>query len=247
MSFIDEIYSGKIPDLTTEQMVEVDRAMIEDYHIEVIQMMENAGHNLAHLARVRFFDGNPVGKKVVLLAGTGGNGGGTLVCARHLHNYGAQVKVYLTKPDNKFTSVPGHQLEVLRQMQISIHTVEDLHNTPADLIIDGIIGYSLAGAPRGTAAELTCWANQQPAPILALDVPSGVDATTGTVFDPAIRATATMTLALPKVGLRIPGIEAQVGELYLADISVPPELYAAPAFGLQVQHIFARSDIIRLR
>ena len=72
-----------------------------------------------------------------------------------------------------------------------------------------------------------------------------MDTTTGTVYTPAIRATATLTLALPKTGLRVPGVEALVGELYLADISVPPELYAA--IDLQVEHLFALSDIIRLR
>jgi NAD(P)H-hydrate epimerase len=116
-----------------------------------------------------------------------------------------------------------------------------------DLIVDGVIGYSLKGAPRGTAANLIRWANGKGAPILALDAPSGVDTTTGTVFDPAINAVATMTLALPKEGLRAPGIEDKVGELYLADISVPPALYAEPALGLSVGHLFAESDIIRIR
>ena len=73
-----------------------------------------------------------------------------------------------------------------------------------------------------------------------------MDTTSGTVFDPAIRATATMTLALPKEGLRTPGVAAIVGELYLADISVPPTLYAEPALQLKVGSIFAQSDIIRL-
>jgi len=80
---------------------------------------------------------------------------------------------------------------------------------------------------------------------LALDAPSGVDTTSGTVFNPAVRATATMTLALPKEGLRAPGVDACVGELYLADISVPPALYAA--LGLPVPLIFAASDIVHLR
>jgi NAD(P)H-hydrate epimerase len=118
-------------------------------------------------------------------------------------------------------------------------------NTP-DLIIDGIIGYSLRSPPRGAASELICWANKQPAPVLALDVPSGLDTTTGTVFDPAIRATATMTLALPKEGLRYAGVEEQVGELYLADIGVPPALYASSALGLHVGHLFAQNDIVRI-
>jgi len=79
------MYSGEIPYVTTEQMIEVDRAMREDYRIELIQMMENAGRSLAHLARVRFLDGNPSGKHVVVLAGTGGNAGGALVCICRLH------------------------------------------------------------------------------------------------------------------------------------------------------------------
>jgi NAD(P)H-hydrate epimerase len=248
-------YTEEIPYLTTAQMIEVDRAMMEDFRIELIQMMENAGRNLAHLARERFFGGDPRGKKVVVLAGTGGNGGGALVCARRLHNYGAQVQVYVTKPIADFrrcppgyTPIPAHQLGILRRMKVPVALAEAVANaSQPDLIVDGVIGYSLKGAPRGPAADLIRWANAQGIPILALDAPSGVDTTTGTVFDPAIRATATMTLALPKEGLRAPGVEALVGELYLADISVPPELYAEPALGIEVGNLFAENDIIRLR
>jgi len=242
------LYGEEVPYLTTEQMREVDRAMMEDYKIELIQMMENAGRNLAHLARGRFFNDDPRGKRIVILAGTGGNGGGALVCARRLHNYGAQVLVCTTGPDDRFTLVPAHQLDILRQMNVPIgqgNHMSILQN--ADLIIDGLIGYSLKGAPHGTAANLIRWANLSPAPILSLDAPSGVDTTTGTVYEPAIKATATMTLALPKEGLRAPGVEEQVGELYLADISVPPELYREPVLGLSVAHIFAAGDIVRLR
>jgi NAD(P)H-hydrate epimerase len=229
-------------------MIEVDRAMMHDYKIELIQMMENAGRNLAHLARERFFNGDPRGKKVVVLAGTGGNGGGALVCARRLHNYGAQVKVFTTKTGLDFASIPAHQLDILQRMHVSVALADSITSEKhPDLIVDGVIGYSLKGAPRGTAGDLIHWANGQECPILSLDAPSGVDTTTGTVFDPAIKATATMTLALPKEGLRTPGVDDQVGELYLADISVPPDLYAEPALAVEVGHIFAQSDIIRLR
>jgi NAD(P)H-hydrate epimerase len=242
------IYEGPVPYLTTDQMIEVDRAMMEDYQIELIQMMENAGRNLAHLARDRLLDGDPRGKQVVVLAGTGGNGGGALVCARRLHNYGAKVSVFVTKSDEKFMPIPARQLHILRRMNLAIAPAEAVSQTnKPDLIIDGIIGYSLKGAPRGTAGDLIRWANGQGVPILALDAPSGVDTTTGTVFDPAIKAIVTMTLALPKEGLRAPGVEQRVGELYLADISVPPELYAEPALDLKVGVLFAESDIIRLR
>lgn len=236
-----------IPFVTTEQMVEVDRAMIEDYRIELIQMMENAGRNLAHLARVRFLGGDPRGRRVVLLAGPGGNGGGALVCARRLANWGANVIVATSAPLESFTPVPGHQLDIVRRMGIPV-LVDD---TPpsvaaADLIIDGIVGYSLQGAPHGTAAQLIEWANSHPAPVLSLDAPSGVDTTSGQILSPAIRATATMTLALPKRGLRAPGVAEQVGELYLADISVPPALYREPALHLPVGSIFARDEVLRL-
>lgn len=240
--------SVPVPFVDTVQMIEVDRAMIEDYHIELIQMMENAGRNLAHLARVRFLGGNPVGKRVVVLAGTGGNGGGALVCARRLHNWGALVEVVATQPAEQFTPVPKHQFDILQRMRVPLGTAADLGQLdPPALVIDGIIGYSLQGTPVGGAAELIRWANAGGVPILALDAPSGVDTTTGTVFDPAIRATATMTLALPKEGLRAPGVESHVGELYLADISVPPGLYREPKLGLTVPPLFAESDVVRLR
>jgi NAD(P)H-hydrate epimerase len=241
------VFTGDIPYLNTSQMIEVDRAMMEDFRIDLIRMMENAGRNLAHLARVRFLGGDPRGRTVVVLAGTGGNGGGALVCARRLHNWGALVTVHTTKPEEEFTPVPAHQLDILRRMKVPVHSGEAAPgDDPADLVIDGVIGYSLKGAPTGTAGKLIRWANAQDAPVFSLDAPSGVDTTTGTVFDPAIRATATMTLALPKEGLRSPGVQANVGELYLADISVPPSLYAGPALGLAVGHLFAQSDIIRL-
>lgn len=240
------IYKGKIPYITTEQMVEVDRAMIDDYHIELMQMMENAGRNLAHLARNRFFDGKPQGKRITVLAGTGGNGGGGLVCARRLHNYGATVSVYITADDEKFTPIPKHQLDIVRRMGIRVS--QDISEADsADLIIDAVIGYSLKGAPRGSAKTFIEWANASNSDILALDTPSGIDTTSGTVYEPAIRATATMTLALPKAGLGAEAVAAHIGELYLADISVPPELYTGDKLKLEIGAIFAESDIIRLK
>jgi len=233
-----------VPWLTVEQMVEVDRAMIEDLGIELIQMMENAGRALAHLARERFLHRDPTNTRVAVLAGPGGNGGGALVCARRLVAWGSNVEVVLSRPDEAFASVPGHQLAILRKM--GVPCVSDVSSKP-DLVIDGFIGYSLRGAPRGTAADLIRWANAQGSPVLSLDVPSGVDAGSGKVFDPAVRATATLTLALPKTGLRSPDAEGFVGELYLADIGVPPSLYTSPSLGLEVSsRLFATGDIVRL-
>ncbi len=234
-----------IPFLSTEQMRAVDEAMIEDYHIELDQMMENAGRHLAHLARTRFMDGDPRERDVLILAGRGGNGGGGLVAARRLSTWGANVHVVTTHPPEDYRGVPAHQLDSLRQMDISIQTAEvfsfDHH---PDLIIDAIIGYGLNGSPRGPVAKLIAATNAQNAPILSLDIPSGLDSTTGKAHLPTIRATATLTLALPKEGLRAPGAAAYVGELYLADISVPPELYER--LGIEVGPIFAQHDILQI-
>ena len=241
------INQSDVPFISTDQMREVDRAMIDDYNIMLVQMMENAGRELAHLARGRFLDGDPRGRKVIVLAGTGGNGGGGLVCARRLNNWGAEVQLWLTAPTSKLTEVPRHQLTILERIGAPIKIAGDEpYLPPADLIVDAIIGYSLSGAPRGGSVALIRAANSHGAPILALDVPSGVDTASGTVYDPAIRAVATLTLALPKEGLRGDAARDRVGELYLADISVPPILYSRPPLELQVGPLFAKDDIVRL-
>ena len=146
---IEKCKPEDIPYLTTEQMIEVDRAMIEDFKIELIQMMENAGRNLASLARERFLDGDPSGKRVVVLAGTGGNGGGALVAARRLHNWGALVRVFATKPASDFAPVPAHQLDIVTRMKVPVSQAAGRVEEPTpDVILDGVIGYSLKGAPR---------------------------------------------------------------------------------------------------
>lgn len=91
-----------VPSISTDQMIAVDRAMMDDYKTGLIQMMENAGRSLARLARARFMQGDPIAKNIVILAGSGGNGGGALVCARYFHNWGADVRVRLSAGRQKY-------------------------------------------------------------------------------------------------------------------------------------------------
>lgn len=221
----------KVPALTTEQMREVDRIMVEDLHIQLVQMMENAGRTLAELTVARFSPAT-----VVVMAGPGGNGGGGMVAARHLANRGRTVSVVLSDPDG-LTPVPAHQTDILTRMGVPIADAPGR----ADLVLDALIGYSIHGDPTGRAAALIDWANDQPAPILALDTPSGLDVTTGVAGSPHVRASATLTLALPKVGLF--GAPS-VGELYLADISVPPLVYER--FGIRPASLFDGAGLIRV-
>lgn len=240
-------YSGTLPALSGAQMIEVDRLMIEQYGIELIQMMENAGRCLAFLARERFLAGDPRGKRVVVLAGPGGNGGGALVGARRLHTAGARVCVVISKSETEFTPIPAQQLSTVRRLGIPVlHADQVGVIEQSDLLVDGIIGYSLRGVPYGSAADLIRWANEQSVPRLALDVPSGIDATQGVIREPVLHADATLTLALPKSGLTAEGSADYVGELYLADISVPAQLYALPTLALDVPPIFAAGDVLRL-
>lgn len=233
-------YRKRLPLLSTEQMIEVDRLMIEMYQINLLQMMENAGRVLATLAKTRFLIDRG---KVAVLAGTGGNGGGAMVCARRLINWGFEVHVFLSKPES-MKEVPQHQLTILNNMKVRVLDASSLRGQHYDLIIDGIIGYSLQGNPGGVVAEMIHWANAHVAPILSLDTPSGIDLTAGTIHDPVIKADATLTLALPKKGLYDKQVEPLRGELYLGDISVPPPLYAQPSLGLEVGPIFAQGDLL---
>jgi NAD(P)H-hydrate epimerase len=233
-----------IPAVTTEQMAEVDRLMIEEYGIQLIQMMENAGRNLAELAR-RTLHGSLDGQKIVVQCGGGNNGGGGMVAARHLHNWGASVGVQLTTEEARLKEVPAHQWKILKSMQVTgIHKAFDPAHKP-DLIIDAILGYGLQGNPRGEAAKWIDWANDQDCPVLALDAPSGLDTTSGTAGTPTIQATSTLTLALPKTGLLKPEAKEYVGKLYLADISVPRELYRR--MGIEVGTLFGEDTIVEVQ
>lgn len=234
------------PFITTNQMIEVDRLMIEEYGITLIQMMENAGRGLAILARDQFLDGNVIGKSVLVLAGPGGNGGGAMVAARHLAGWGVDVQVALSHDEERITPVPQHQLSILRRMGVPILAGEEVLSGTHDLIIDGVLGYSLKGAPRGLSAKLIQAANKNNAPILSLDMPSGVDATSGIVHSPAIYAAATLTLALPKVGLSASTTRQNVGELFCADIGVPAALYGKKSIGMAHPNLFATSDIVKI-
>jgi NAD(P)H-hydrate epimerase len=234
-----------LPWLTAEQMVEVDRAMVDDLGVTLLQMMELAGRHLAWLAQRRFLVEAAPGP-VVVLVGPGGNGGGALVAARRLSAWGADVHVVLGADEARFSDTARHHLAIARRFGLAQQMTGALPDAPV-LVIDGLIGYGLSGAPRDRIAERIHWATQVPAPVLALDVPSGLDATTGVAAEAVIAAAATLTLALPKCGLGVEGRPDLVGELYLADIGVPPALYARPPLSLHVPNVFAEADVVRLR
>ncbi|NNC75647.1 MAG: NAD(P)H-hydrate epimerase [Acidimicrobiia bacterium] len=230
---MSEFPTRSFPAITRSDMVEVDRVMIEDLGISLLQMMENAGRNLADLAIERF---SPT--SVAVYSGPGGNGGGGMAAARHLHNRGVAVAVHLVRPD--LGEVPAKQRSTLDRMGVPVGEVGDAVPS-VDLVIDAIIGYSLLGDPRADAARAIEMINESRVPVLSLDTPSGLDVTTGRVGQPCVSATATLTLAMPKTGLGIG--RRQVGELYVADISVPSDVYRA--FAVRPESWFQDGPIVR--
>ena len=233
-----------VPAVTSAQMREVDRIMVEDLGISLLQMMENAGRAFAELTRIQLSGLNR--RRVVVLAGRGGNGGGGMAAARRLAVWGAEVRVVLAFPDAALAEAPAHQLASLRAIGVPVHKASEaaalMHE--ADVVLDALLGYGLVGPPREPEAGLIRTANSHALPILALDLPSGLDPDRGVPNDPTIRATRTLALALPKVGLLRPEAARSVGELWLGDVSVPPKAYAE--FGIAPGPLFAESDLIRI-
>ncbi len=211
----------KIPSVTREEMIEVDRAMMDDFGIDLMIMMENAGKSLAIQVR-RMLAGTVAGKKIAILVGKGNNGGGGLVAGRHLQNWGANAHIILGSRE-EFKNEPKRQLEINKRLGLEIAHETDLQTY--DLIIDSLIGYNLKGDPKEPIASLVKSANSSNRPILSLDIPSGLDSSSGHAYNPCIQATVTLTLALPKTGLMKVGAKKYVGELYLADISIPKQIY----------------------
>lgn len=210
-----------VPHVDEAQMREVDRIAVEDFGLGILQMMENAGRNLAAVALSML--GEDRSAPVVVAAGSGGNGGGGLCAARHLHNRGVPVTVVLSRRSEELGGAAAVQMEILNKAGVQARPAEDLPGILPDaaLVLDALIGYSLRGAPAGVTRGAIEEINASGRPVVSLDLPSGLDASSGETPGTCIWAGKTLTLALPKSGLTNP----LAGELILADIGIPPELY----------------------
>jgi NAD(P)H-hydrate epimerase len=214
-----------VPAITAEKMRQVDRIAIEEETPNLFQMMENAGRSLA-LAAIDHLGLGWRDVPIAVWAGRGGNGGGGICAARHLANHGGDVVLVLPEPA-RLSPVTEQQLRVYQKTSGRIDRRGSLK---PGLILDALIGYGLKGAPRGLTRELIESMGEAPVPVISLDVPSGLDSTTGETPGVSVEATITLTLALPKTGLAVPA----AGELWLADIGIPKQIYTTA--GIQVPH-----------
>jgi len=213
--------------VTAAQMRALDRAAMEEYGIPGLVLMENAG--LAVVRVIREMLGGLRDRRVAVFAGKGNNGGDGLVAARHLFNAGAEVKLLLLARPEEMTGDAGVNLAIWKKMGQPVYTVSDredlnavrLFLVGADLVVDAIFGTGFRGAAREPAAGVIETINAGGRPVVSVDVPSGLEADTGQVHGPCVRAARTVTFALPKLGLvQEPG-RSHAGVLHVADISIP--------------------------
>lgn len=218
--------------VTREEVREIDRKAIEEYGIPGVVLMENAGRRVAEEALKMLR--KPAESRVAVLCGKGNNGGDGFVAARHLYNQGVKVDVYTLArvSDIAFSLDAFTHLKILINMGLEIKELctdqEVKKILPGledyDLLIDGLLGTGLTGEVRGPYRMIIEGMNASGVPILAIDIPSGLDCNDGKVLGAAIKATRTVTFVLPKKGFFLGEGPKHVGELITADIGVPREL-----------------------
>jgi len=243
--------ASAFPAVTAADMAEVDRLAVDEFGIDILQMMEQAGSHLAELVRAEL-GGDLRDRRVIVAIGPGNNGGGGLAAARHLANRGARVRVILARPVNRLSPAGRNQLATLLQMsvdcRVAIYDVPDeeldRELASADAIVDAILGYRASGAPQDGVLWLVDRIARAAAPVISLDVPSGMDPDTGEAAGIAVHATATLTLALPKPGLFSAAGRDHAGRVHLADIGLPAALYRR--LGVEPGTPFAAGRIVRL-
>lgn len=241
-----------VPAVSAEQMAAVDRLAVEVFGIALLQMVEEAGSHLATVAGLES-GGDLVGHRFLVAVGPGNNGAGGLVAARHLVNRGARVRVVLARPARRLNEAGRHQLSTLLQMGVScrvaVHDIGaaelDDEIEGSDVVIDALLGYHVRGAPHGEVAVLIERIAEVARAVLSLDLPSGMDPDSAATATPSIVSTATMTIALPKLGLLTDRGRAQAGRLYLADIGLPQALFER--LGVNVGTPFSSGRIVRLK
>lgn len=216
--------------VSAEEMRGIDRRASQDFGVASLILMENAGIRVVEVAET-FLESTPL-RRVVIVAGKGNNGGDGLVVARHLLNSGAQVETFLLGNPEEMTPDTLVNYEILRKMEARLFPLQDeeginrlfISTLSADLIIDALYGISFRGRLGEFDSRVVSILNQSQRPIIAVDIPSGVEADTGRVMGEAVRASWTVTLALPKLGLLMEPGSSYAGRVTVADISIPSKL-----------------------
>jgi hydroxyethylthiazole kinase-like uncharacterized protein yjeF len=224
--------SSALPLLSSRQVKEVDALAQERFGVSVDWLMEAAGWQVARSCTA----------PTTVVCGVGNNAGDGLAAARHLHRWGRLARVCCVNP-GRLQGAAAQELRALKRLGVAVST--ELRFDGAVEVVDAIFGTGLSRQPEGMFATWIDAINASGLRVIAVDVPSGLDADSGLAYAPCVEAQTTVTLGLPKLGLVAGDGPRVAGEVWIADIGVPFEAYAA--VGLKVpSHLFAAADRIRL-
>lgn len=222
----------RLPCLTSAQVREVDRLSAERFRIPVAWLMEAAGWQVARHCRGRAY----------VVCGKGNNGGDGLAAARHLLRWHRLAGVACTDAD-ALSGPAAEEAGVLRALGVDVASEPVLNG--CQVVVDALLGTGLSRAPEGRVAAWIEAINASGRRVIAVDVPSGLDADSGRAAGTCVSASVTVTLGLPKPGLLAGDGPRYAGDVWIADIGVPFEAYAA--VGVEVPaHLFAMHDRVQL-
>ena len=216
--------------LTPESIKKLDSIAINQLGIPGIVLMENAANGIIK-GIYEFYGKRKLIGSVLIVAGKGNNAGDGFATARKLYNDGWRVNVLLLFSENEISGEAKVNLNILKHLKVSIYNFSGLTDDEAkdliaenDLLIDAIFGTGFKGKIKGRTKKAVQWINEYGNDIIAIDVPSGVNATTGEVDGEAVNSDATITMAYPKTGFFFyPGRE-YVGDLKIVNIGIPSDV-----------------------
>jgi NAD(P)H-hydrate epimerase len=211
--------------LTSAQMKSIDRRATERFGIPSIVLMENAALAVVDAIGEHYPDCD----RAAVFCGLGANGGDGFAIARHLEQRGVVASVFIVGDRTKIRGDAVANLEICERLALPLYEIVDddslnealVHAADADLIVDALFGTGLDRAPAGLNAEVIRTINDFGLPIVAVDLPSGADASTAEPFDPCVRAALTITFAAPKICHVFEPAAILCGEVIVADISIP--------------------------
>ncbi|OGD17778.1 MAG: hypothetical protein A2W03_11970 [Candidatus Aminicenantes bacterium RBG_16_63_16] len=226
--------------LNASQMREIDRVTIEEIGIPGPVLMENAGREIYRELERRFPDLDQ--EKIVIVAGKGNNGGDGLVVARHLLNHGARPLVLLLAPKEEVRGDAALNLGIALAVGVNVREIrsgDDWRRRKAALkdatvVIDALFGTGLLRAAEGIHARAIEDMSASRGYKVAVDIPSGLSSDGFELIGPAVKADLTVALAAPKIAHVLPPAEDYVGELVVADISIPRRLLEDPQLKLEI-------------
>ncbi|MFH1854130.1 MAG: NAD(P)H-hydrate epimerase [Candidatus Omnitrophota bacterium] len=204
--------------VSAQEMHELDRRTIEDFGVPSIVLMENAGRCVSETG-IEMLKAS-ASNNAAVFCGTGNNGGDGFVAARYLARQGIDVTIFIVGENHGLKNDPLTNLHILRRMGVRVKEIATPVNINTGLIIDAIFGIGLEGEVKDPARKIIIDLNQKNVPVLAVDVPSGLDADTGEILGQAIKATKTVTMQFPKKGFYINRGPEHAGEIVVADIGI---------------------------